>query len=371
MRATPARLLMVTLGLIVGVLPATEAWAGAGPSVFISEIHYDNVGGDVGEFVEVTGPAGTVLDGWVLNFYSRGGAVYAPSDISGTIDDEGGGYGAVSFGFVGLRSGTAGVALVDDSGSVIQFLSYGGVVTGADGPATGMTSEDIGVAEDGNTTPIGYSVQLVGSGTTADDFTWQGPADDSPGSINVGMTVGSTSGTTTTTSTTTSTTTAPTTTTTSTTTTSTTTTSTTTTTTTTTPTTTTSTTTTTTPEPTSTPAPVGGGLEVITPGQVKVWAGSTVWVKFRSEDGVDGATAYWATCGATDTSGDAVSGRLHRRAKWGVYAFSARTRPGWGGECRQLVVQLASGAVIRTDVQLKGWHRWGGRWVCRGHHPGR
>ena len=39
--------------------------------------------------------------------------------------------------------------LVNASGTVVQFLSYEGVMTATNGPAAGMTSVDIGVSEAG------------------------------------------------------------------------------------------------------------------------------------------------------------------------------------------------------------------------------
>src|SRR5262245_8983842 len=42
----------------------------SGPAVFINEIHYDNVGTDTGEFIEIAGPAGTDLAGWRLVRYN-------------------------------------------------------------------------------------------------------------------------------------------------------------------------------------------------------------------------------------------------------------------------------------------------------------
>ena len=47
-----------------------------GPSwlgVWINELHYDNAGTDVNEFVEVAGPAGTPLDGWSIVLYDGNG----------------------------------------------------------------------------------------------------------------------------------------------------------------------------------------------------------------------------------------------------------------------------------------------------------
>ena len=47
------------------------------PAVRISEIHYDNGSTDVGEAIEVSGPAGTDLTGWSIVLYNgTGGAVY-------------------------------------------------------------------------------------------------------------------------------------------------------------------------------------------------------------------------------------------------------------------------------------------------------
>ena len=148
------------------------------PTVFISEIHYDNDGGDVGEFVEVEGDAGTDLTGWTLVPYNgNGGGQYSVTPLSGTIDDESNGQGAVSFPISGLQNGSPdGVALVDDSGTLIEFLSYEGSFTATDGPAAGVDSTDIGVSEPGST-PIGQSLQLVNG-------VWTGPEAESPGDLN-------------------------------------------------------------------------------------------------------------------------------------------------------------------------------------------
>lgn len=150
---------------------------------WINEIHYDNSGTDVGEFVEVAGPAGTDLTGYSLVPYNgNGGTEYSSTPITGTIADEGCGYGALSFEISGLQNGDPdGVALVDGSSTLIQFLSYGGSFTATDGPANGQTSIDIGVTEPG---AIGESLQLTGSGTMYTDFSWIGPTNESPGSLN-------------------------------------------------------------------------------------------------------------------------------------------------------------------------------------------
>lgn len=165
----------------------------AGP-VFINEIHYDNTGADVGEFVEVAGAAGTNLDGWRLEFYNGGnGDLYSTVPLSGTIDKEQSGHGAVFFAVTGIQNGAPdGVALIDPEGNVVQFLSYEGSFTadagnGGIAGAAGAASRDIGIAE-GEATPAGSSLQLGGTGLAYDSFTWSGPAAASAGSLNAGQT---------------------------------------------------------------------------------------------------------------------------------------------------------------------------------------
>ena len=163
-------------------------FASQAQAAFINELHYDNAGGDVGEGVEIAGLAGLSLDGWSLLLYNgSNGSVYGSEMLSGVIDDEGSGYGAVYFDIAGLQNGGPdGVALVDASGQVTQLLSYEGTFTATDGAAAGLTSIDIGVAEESDTA-AGLSLQLVGTGLVPGDFTWAGPRAASPGLLNDGQ----------------------------------------------------------------------------------------------------------------------------------------------------------------------------------------
>ncbi len=96
--------------------------------VFINELHYDNVGTDTGEAVEIAGPAGTDLNGWSVILYSGSdGQSYGTINLSGTIDDEGAGMGALAFFQAPIQNGAPdGLALVDNTSTVVQFLSYEG-----------------------------------------------------------------------------------------------------------------------------------------------------------------------------------------------------------------------------------------------------
>lgn len=160
-------------------------------TVFINELHYDNSGADAGEGIEIAGPAGSSLAGWSLVLYDgASGTFYDSLSLGGLIPDQQNSYGTIFFPLAGIQNGgtTApdGLALVDNT-SVMQLISYEGVFTAVDGPAAGLTSVDIGVAETG-TTPLGFSLQLAGTGSLYQNFLWSGPAAGSPGTVNPGQT---------------------------------------------------------------------------------------------------------------------------------------------------------------------------------------
>lgn len=159
------------------------------PTVFINEIHYDNNGTDTGEAIEIAGTEGTDLSGWTIVLYNgSSGAAYNTINLSGIIPNQQNGFGTLSFAISVIQNGSPdGIALVDGTNNVVQFLSYEGTFTATDGPANGITSTDIGVSESG-ITPVGFSLQLTGTGSTASDFTFSSPSDNSFGDINVGQT---------------------------------------------------------------------------------------------------------------------------------------------------------------------------------------
>ena len=172
--------------------PATAVPA-TGSSVFINEIHYDNGGTDTGEAIEVAAPAGTDLSGWSLVLYNgdQGGTTYDTHELGGTVSDQEGGFGTVvaEYPSNGVQNGgDDGIALVDAAGEVVQFLSYEGSLTAADGPAEGLSSTELPVDQGGDA-PAGWSLALTGSGTTYGDFTWAS-ADRSFGQPNPDQTLG-------------------------------------------------------------------------------------------------------------------------------------------------------------------------------------
>jgi hypothetical protein len=171
--------------LLAGLLISSVAHASA---IFINEIHYDNVGGDSGEGVEIAGPAGTDLTGWSLAFYNgSNGKNYLSEALSGFIPDRQNGYGTLFFERSGIQNGSAdGLALLDPTALVVQFFSYEGELTAINGAAAGMTSTDIGVAES-SSSPSGFSLQLAGFGSLSEDFFWTQAKLNSFGAINPGQ----------------------------------------------------------------------------------------------------------------------------------------------------------------------------------------
>jgi hypothetical protein len=159
--------------------------------MWINEIHYDNTGGDVDEFVEIVVEntfAGNISDLELVFYNGSNGTVIGQSEPR-TLDTFTehtvvSGFRIFSRIFSSIQNGAPdGMALINN-GVVVEFISYEGTLTATDGPAIGMTSSDIGVFEPG---AIGESLQLSGNGNQSQLFTWQTPAAETMGSINNGQ----------------------------------------------------------------------------------------------------------------------------------------------------------------------------------------
>jgi DNA/RNA endonuclease G (NUC1) len=186
-------------GTVTGIAPGTAtiaATAGAltasatltveaptppppGGAVWISELHYDNYSTDANEAIEIEGPAGTSLSGWRVYLYNGNGATQyrAIGPLTAVIPSQCEGRGTLHVPAPGIQNGDPdGVALVDAANTVVDFISYGGTITAADGPAVGMTSRDVGVKE-GSSTSATNSLQRKGG-------TWYGPIPATFGACN-------------------------------------------------------------------------------------------------------------------------------------------------------------------------------------------
>ncbi|HEY0305383.1 MAG TPA: DNA/RNA non-specific endonuclease [Longimicrobiales bacterium] len=142
------------------------------PAVRFSEIHYDNFGTDIGEAIELEGPAGTDLTGWSIVLYNgTGGGSYDTRVLSGSINGScttltGRGIAYFEYPSNGIQNGAPdGMALVDNNGQLVEFLSYEGTLTATNGPAAGKTSTDIVALQ--NSSPFGQTLQRDQNGAWA------------------------------------------------------------------------------------------------------------------------------------------------------------------------------------------------------------
>ncbi|MDR9416556.1 MAG: Calx-beta domain-containing protein [Gracilimonas sp.] len=162
-----------------GEIP-TRAW--------INELHYDNTGADEGEFVELAVNAEFAdLSTVSLTLYNgSNSSVYA--SFSGNDFLKGESQSGYSFYYLdlpsnGIQNGAPDGLSLDIDGELIQFLSYEGTMTAADGPASGLESTEVGVVQTGSS-PVGSSLSLADTGNTYHDFMWEFTEVHSKGSVN-------------------------------------------------------------------------------------------------------------------------------------------------------------------------------------------
>ena len=157
--------------------------------LWINEFHYDNSGADSGEFFEIAVPSSfTDLASVSLSLYrGENGTVYGTHKLSTfSLGSTLGDFSFYSKNISGIQNGAPDGFSLDQSGSVFQFLSYEGSFSATAGPASGLTSSDIGLSESGST-DVGASLGLAGSGLEFSEFSWTFFADATSGSANLGQ----------------------------------------------------------------------------------------------------------------------------------------------------------------------------------------
>lgn len=135
------------------------------PTAIVNEVHYDNCGGDLNEFIEVALPAGSdpTLVFYELYNGNNGASYNGPTPLAGPADGTDGTLDYYCILISGIQNGAPdGIALgcnVDNS--LLDFISYEGAMTGVGGVADAAMSTDIGAAENGGTLPSA-SLMLIG-----------------------------------------------------------------------------------------------------------------------------------------------------------------------------------------------------------------
>jgi hypothetical protein len=158
-------------------------------TVFINELHYDNVGTDKDEFVEVAAPLSwSDLSSVTLTLYNGGnGQTYAGPTPLSSFTRRGSVAGWAFYTFdISLQNGAPDGLALARGNDVLQFLSYEGTFIATEGVASGLTSTDLQVFEPADA-PLGTSLQLTGHGDSYADFRWESFAMNTYGDLNQGQ----------------------------------------------------------------------------------------------------------------------------------------------------------------------------------------
>lgn len=159
-----------------------------GQSPWINEFHYDNVGSDTLEFVEVVIPNAdsTLWSNLELSIYngSTGKVTTASSISTWNAGDTINGF-AYFYTWVKIQNGPEALCL-SDTGAVHHLFFFESSFTLASGPAAGNVGAVLSVSES-NATPVGQSLGLSGSGSAHSHFSWYSLGVATPGSPNSGQ----------------------------------------------------------------------------------------------------------------------------------------------------------------------------------------
>ncbi len=153
-------------------------------SYFINEISY-TASNPTEKGFEIVGLAGSQLNGWSAAQYDANGWQRKVDDLSNqVIPSQQNGYGTIWYD-IEQGGDSGGLALIDPTGSVVQFLAYGplngaDLLNGAlDGTAAGAIPEYIGAVANANS-----AMQLIGTGNLYPSFFWASTQSASLGQVN-------------------------------------------------------------------------------------------------------------------------------------------------------------------------------------------
>ena len=119
--------------------------------VRLNEFHYDNTGADLNEFLEILvapGYQGTSQEVEVYLYNGNGGGSYGQHPLTSFTLDQTlpSGHRLYSKLIPRIQNGPDGIAIIVNN-DIVEFVSYEGTVTATEGPANGLTSNDIEVAQ--------------------------------------------------------------------------------------------------------------------------------------------------------------------------------------------------------------------------------
>jgi len=148
--------------------------------IVLNEIHYDNNGVDIDQFIEIAVPNnfnGNLAD-YDLHLYDgASGNQYDTENLANAVfESSDSNFDYYTWEPNDIQNGAPDGFAFSESGSHCSLLSYEGNFVVNDGPSNGVFSVDVGVSENGND-PSGGSLQLING-------VWQGPIISTKGTTN-------------------------------------------------------------------------------------------------------------------------------------------------------------------------------------------
>lgn len=143
-----------------------------GTAVWINEVNYDPTDENGDPFIELAGSAGADLSAFQLELWRAGDEeAYTNLLLSGSMGNEGCGFGAIAVNVPEIETSTASGILLTHVGagttSLVQFVSYGGELTITNDAFGELTAEAIGEQVSGSA-----DLQLSGTADAPTGFTW-------------------------------------------------------------------------------------------------------------------------------------------------------------------------------------------------------
>lgn len=197
--------------LLTAMVALLAPLAAKADHIWINEFHYDNIGADTGEFIEIglrtPNMSGFTFTDYSVAFYNGNtpGAAVTYGTTTSLTDFAVSGPFSIDGSTAVIRlytltlptngiqnGGNDGFALFNATNGFVEALySYEGVFTASNGPAAGLTSTNLAVSESDTTTAIGSSLSATGTGTGANQFnagSFAVTTTGTPGAINSGQT---------------------------------------------------------------------------------------------------------------------------------------------------------------------------------------
>ena len=174
------RWILILLMLLPGGLKSQDTW--------INEFHYDNVGTDTLEFVEVL--SRDTINNLYLHLYNGVNGSPYDSVWLDTLSYQATGDGLRLWSWYphDIQNGAPDGIVLAYGDSVVEALSWEGSFTGAAGIAAGIEFLNIGRSQAG-TLPSGYTLQRTGTGSRPIHFSWELISPESPLAVNNGQVI--------------------------------------------------------------------------------------------------------------------------------------------------------------------------------------